>query len=261
MPELPEVEAVCRKLRRQAKGAVIVAAGIIRPSIAAPQKAPHIEAAMAGRVLEDVRRRGKNILLLLSGGQALHIHLRMTGNLYVIADARLRPAGARAWFELEGGRAIIFEDERALGRLRLLGPAQIAALDREVGPEPLDRSFTAAAFTAAARKSRQPAKIFLMDQGRVAGLGNIYAAEAIFRAHIHPERRMCRIAASRLHKLHTAIVGVLRDAIQSACSAYTRPGRMDEGEAFPVCVYGREGESCKVCGRAFRRLAQGGRCT
>jgi formamidopyrimidine-DNA glycosylase len=261
MPELPEVEAVCRKLRREALGACIAAARVLRAATTRPLKPRRVESLAAGRIIETVERRGKNILIGLSGGLWVRIHLRMTGNLYVIPDVRFRPASTRAYFELEGGRGLVFDDPRALGRLHLHTAAEAARLMEDLGPEPLSPEFTLAALAAAARRSRKPAKLFLMDQQHVAGLGNIYAAEALFRAGIHPVRPMNHIAPPRLALLHSAIVEVLKEAVHWAVNSYGRPGKFSEAEDFPLAVYGREGEPCITCGRKVRRIPQGGRST
>ena len=127
MPELPEVEAVCRKLRRDAAGARIVSAHIQRRRITHPQPPEHVEALACRRVIHSVERRGKNLFVNLSGGFSLHVHLRMTGNLYVAADRRLRPASLSAWFALDDGRGLFFEDPRGLGTLTLVDAAGKAA--------------------------------------------------------------------------------------------------------------------------------------
>ncbi|MEO8661081.1 MAG: bifunctional DNA-formamidopyrimidine glycosylase/DNA-(apurinic or apyrimidinic site) lyase [Bryobacteraceae bacterium] len=261
MPELPEVEAVCRKLQTEAAGVQIVRARILRPGIAPKDQAEIIEQELAGATLLKVERRGKNILMRLSGGRTLHVHLRMTGNLFVVSDHRFQSASVRLYLELAGGRAIVFEDQRALGRIALHTDEALAEAVSVLGPEPLSPEFTAESFVAAARKSRQPAKLYLMDQRRVAGLGNIYAAEALFLAGVDPRRAMNRIAPARLRELHGAILEVLRQAVRSAAEAYAEPGRFAEGESFPVAVYGREGEVCLRCGKTVRRIPQGGRST
>lgn len=261
MPELPEVEAVCRKLRRDATGATIIAASIARPSITKPHSPQFIAAGLAGRRIDSVSRRAKNILLHLSGGLALHVHLRMTGNLHVIPDYRLRPLYARAWCEFSDGRALVLEDSRALGTIRLLDAAALAELDRLHGPEPLDRAFTTDAFAALTRGRKQPAKLFLLDQTRIAGLGNIYAAEALFAAGVAPHTPIGSVRRPKLDALHAAIVDILRRAVKSAVKAYNRPGRFGEAEEFPLLVYDREGQPCVTCERPIRRITQGGRST
>jgi len=253
VPELPEVEAVCRKLRLEAEGAIIQRMRLLRPSIAKGE----VEAACRKAKLERVERRGKNIFLHLSRGAILHIHLRMTGNLYAVPDHRFLINTVRAVWELSDGRGIVFEDPRALGRIALITENELP----ETGWEPLDPAFTVEALAALAKGSKKPAKIFLMDQTKVAGLGNIYAAEALFRAGIDPRRVMGSLKRSKLRRLHTAILEVMSGAVESVYELYSKPGNMIEAERQTLMVYGREGEACRVCGRGILRLAQGGRST
>ncbi len=249
---------MCRRVRRLARGRTIVEAQIQRRHITKPQDPDDIERMSTGRRIEDIRRLGKNIFIGLSGGVSLHVHLRMTGNLAVVPDYRLRPLRVSAWFRLDDNQALLFEDPRALGTLRLADPAALAA---GIGIEPLSRRFTIDRFLEIAKQSRQPAKIFLMDQRHIAGLGNIYAAEALFEASIDPRKPLARLRADRLQALHASIVRVLRTALKSAQAAYERPDAFSEGEWYPVAVYGREGEPCPRCHRRVRRIAQGGRST
>lgn len=261
MPELPEVEAVVRRVRPMAEGARIVSAGFYRPGITAPQSPDKVKRAVKGRRIAGIERRGKNIVVRLDGGEALRVHLRITGNLTVIPDHRLRPATARGWFELEDGRALILDDPRALGRVTVHTAKELESLFSDLGPEPLTDRFRAEEFTEAARSSRKPVKLLLMEQATVVGLGNIYAAEVLFQTEIHPARESRRIAQERLKALHGAIVETLRLALDSALIAYQQPGGFTEGENFPVAVYGREGEPCLRCRGTVRRMKQGGRST
>jgi formamidopyrimidine-DNA glycosylase len=179
----------------------------------------------------------------------------------VIPDWRLRATGTSAWFAFDDGRGLIFRDTRGLGSLRVLDEAQLRKLLAQIGPEPLSAAFTNEAFLGSASGSRQPIKLFLMDQRRVAGLGNIYAAEALFQAGIDPRAPAGSLKARRMGPLRAAIVAGLRDAVRSACKAYSRPGGFQEAEDFPLAVYGREHESCGRCGGVIRRITQGGRST
>ena len=255
MPELPEVEAVVRKLRAETAGQVILATRVDRCA------APTMARRATGRSIEAVERRAKHILIRLSGGMTLHAHLRISGNLRLIPDGRVHTDYARVVFRLSGGGALVLADPRALARVEVRPSPDIDAEMSKLGPEPLSAAFTLERFLTDARASRQPAKLFLMDQRRVAGLGNIYAAEALFRAGIHPERPMRSLRRPRLAALYRAIVEVLRLAVQSAVEAYTGPGLVTEAEVFPVAVYGMEGEPCTGCRRKIRRIPQGGRST
>ncbi len=261
MPELPEVEAIRGRLRRAARGSTIVGARILRPRTSHPQAPGLLEEALPGLTIQDVERRGKHILLQLSGELVLRVHLRMTGSLYVISDVRLRPATTRAYLELDGGRGLIFDDPRALGVLNVHTAKEAAAAVADLGPEPLSRRFTREFLEGAASRSRTPVKLFLMDQKRIAGLGNIYAAESLFRAGIHPATPTNRITTTRLDALHAAIVFVIKEAVRCARISYALPGRFAEADEFLCAVYGREGEACFVCHRKIRRIPQGGRST
>jgi len=251
MPEMPEVEAVCKRLRLEAQGSTITRMQLLRPSIATGE----VEEACRRVVLDSVERRGKNIFLHFSRGAILHVHLRMTGNLYVIPDHRFLTTAVRAVWELSDGRGIVFEDPRALGRIALIDSVP------EFGWEPLDTGFTVSVLAALARDSKRPAKPFLLDQTKVAGLGNIYAAEALFRAGIDPRREMGTLRKPRLVRLHAAIVDVMSGAVESVYELYSKPGNLMEAERQTLMVYGRQGEACRVCGKLVARLAQGGRST
>jgi len=261
LPELPEVEAIRRRLETEVVGSEIVSTCVHRASTTHPQRPAPVESHTAAHRIEAIRRRGKNLLLELSGGIVLHIHLRMSGNLYVLAGDGHRPATARVTFELSDGRALIFDDTRALGKVHVYKARDMPHLLRGIGLEPLSSEFTVEALANAARGARQPIKIFLLDQRHIAGLGNIYAAEALFRAGIDPRKPAGKLRRSRLKALHAAIVAILADAVQSAHIAYASPGRFREAERFPLLVYNRAGEACGICGRAIRRILQGGRST
>ncbi|MBM3812540.1 MAG: formamidopyrimidine-DNA glycosylase [Acidimicrobiia bacterium] len=252
MPELPEVEAVCRKLR-PAEGLLIRGVTIRRCA------SPNVRRAK-GRKLEQVERRGKHLLLRLSGGKTLHVHLRMSGNLFLLPSAPA-PSDARALFRLDGAASIVLEDPRALARMELVDTSTLDLQLSRLGPEPLEPAFTKQWLVTQAKRSRLPAKLFLMDQSKIAGLGNIYAAEVLFRSRINPRKPIKTLTTIRLSRLHAAIVGVLDDAVQSACIAYSGPGGFLDSETFPLAVYGREGQPCLYCRRSIRRLSQGGRST
>lgn len=256
VPELPEVEAVVRRLRDRVAGGRIRQVKVFRCATA------EVEEQLPGRRILGVERRAKHILIRLSGGLTLHTHLRMTGNLFAIPDARLHTDRARVVIALQGGAGIVYEDPRALGRMCLRETRELdAELAATLGPEPLGAEFTSERFLEMARGSRQPAKLFLMDQRKVAGLGNIYVAEALFRARIDPRKPVGSLSPRRLAALHEEIVTVLQDAVESAWIAYGVPGQFSEGESFDCQVYGREGQPCTRCGKRIRRLPQGGRST
>jgi formamidopyrimidine-DNA glycosylase len=257
MPELPEVEAIVRRLRSEVIGAAIARVEVLRARTVLPQK-PAMVASAAGKKIVAVERRGKNIVVRLSSGEALRIHLRMTGILRVVPDARLYTDSVRVLFALKDGRGIVFEDRRILGTVHFHNQAEIDEKLAKVGVEPLTRAFTTKYLIEAARRSKRPMKIFLMDQKIIAGLGNIYAAESLFAARIHPAKPANRISEQKLTDLHTSIPKVLRIAIRDTVKTYSAPDR-HEGMHFQV--YGRKGEPCFVCGKNIKTMVQGGRTT
>jgi len=260
MPELPEVEAVCGAAHRALQGRRIVSAHVLRRRICAPQSPAQLNRAVAGRRFQAVERRGKNILVHLEG-VTVWIHLRMTGTLYAVASPPLCPPSASAYFVLDDGRALVFDDSRGLGVLRAATREGVAGLLGPIGLDALSPDFTSERFIALAGSTRAAMKNFLMDQRRVAGLGNIYAAEALHRAGIDPRRPALQVSRMRLVRLHAAIVRLLEEATDSARRAYRRPGGFSEGEWFRAAVYGREGLPCPRCRRPIRRTLQGGRST
>jgi formamidopyrimidine-DNA glycosylase len=260
MPELPEVDAVVRRLFESAAGATIQSSHIERAGNVAPQRAEHFT-VLHGATLLNVRRRAKYIFLDFSRGLHVQVHLRMTGNLYVLPDHRLRPHSARVWFRLADGRALIFDDPRTLGRVHLVTPEEIAALDAKLGPEPLTGSFTPETLKKILAAARAPIKPALLDQTRIAGIGNIYASEALFHARIHPATPANQVSARKVKPLHKAIQQVLTHAVASAYAEYTRPGAAIDSVSFGVAVYDREGEPCLKCRRPIERMIQSGRST
>ena len=148
-----------------------------------------------------------------------------------------------------------------MGKLQLASATDILKVEDGLGWEPLDEAFTLEEFVKIARTSSKPAKIFLMDQSYVAGLGNIYVAEALFRAKVNPRKPMKNLKATTLGRIYDGIRGVMNEAVESVYSAYQQPGSFAEGEIFPVRVYDREGKPCFNCNGTIRRIPQGGRST
>lgn len=257
MPELPEVEAICRKLRKEATGAIIKRAEVLRPRSVHPQKPSDIAHAEGAKILR-IDRRGKNILMPLSNHYWLRTHLGMTGNFYVIPDARMHPASVRVLFALKDGRGLVLDDFRVFGRVNVLEQERIDEIGSELGVEPLSRAFTVAYLRDAAKASPKPAKIFLMDQRFIAGLGNIYSAEALFVACINPKKVMKKLRPDKIVALHAAIPEVLKKAIKVTTRSYKKPGYFEEADFW---VYGRAGEPCKRCGTKIKRIEQAGRST
>lgn len=280
MPELPEVEIVRRGLEPVMAGAVLTEVSVGRPDLRFPFPAAFARRLTGARVL-DVRRRGKYLLAPLSTGEALIMHLGMSGRFTIAAQAGLRrpgdfynaepadPVHDHVAFTMAGpqGEArIVYNDPRRFGFMDL-APSEAIEKSRHfegMGPEPLDPGFTAHALATAFKGKRAPVKAALLDQTIVAGLGNIYVCEALFRARISPRRMASKVGTARLAPLVEVIKAVLTEAIEAGGStlrdfAASDGARGDFQHRFSV--YDREGEPCPSCGAAIRRFVQAGRST
>ncbi|OGT92235.1 MAG: DNA-formamidopyrimidine glycosylase [Gemmatimonadetes bacterium GWC2_71_9] len=251
MPELPEVETIARDLRAHLVGARILAAHVIKPDILRRIGRTGFERGLAGRRIEAVGRRAKHLVVALEGGRRLVVQPRMTGAFLVDARAVRDPYTA---FELrlDTGKRLRYRDVRRLGAVFLLTPRQWADYDRAIGPEPLAPDFTAERFAEALGRGSLAVKKALMDQRRLAGVGNIYANEALWLAGIDPSRRVARLTRFELDRLHSAVLDVLARAIEGRGTTI-RDYRTGTGEpgGFQgrLTVYGREREACLRCGR------------
>ena len=255
MPELPEVESVRRQLDPELRGRRVLRVWTDR------QRRFHAPERLAGHRVECVGRRGKFLVSPLDGGLELVLHLGMTGSLH------FGPADpyARARLALDDGRELVFRDPRRFGALAVVDAGaydgvlpSLAAL----GPEPLSDDFDPERFAAALAATHAPVKPFLLSQRPVAGVGNIYADEALWLARVHPASR--RVGRRRAYALHGAIREVLAAAIEREGTTF-RDYRMVNGEsgrnATFLAAYGRAGRPCPRCGTPLRRLVLGGRGT
>jgi formamidopyrimidine-DNA glycosylase len=263
VPELPEVETIRRHLAPHVEGRRLEALEVLDPRWTQPLAPAEVEAAVRGRTVLALARRGKYLVWELEDDVFLLLHLRMTGTL--LLDPPGAPPHTRVWFRL-GDRALAFADPRRFGtgELALGQEALEAFFAARLGVEPLHEAFTGAHLHALARVCRAPVKAFLLDQRRIAGVGNIYADEALFRARIHPLR-----PANRLTR---AQVGALRDAVVASLDAgIAAKGATIDDFRHPDGVYGsfqdqflvhrREGEPCPECGSPVRKLRAAGRGT
>ncbi len=249
MPELPEVEHAVRLLRRAVRGRTITQVELLHPSLR--RRLPEAAArALAGARIAEVERRGKHQLLRLADGRVLHAHFRMTGDWVVARRGAPLPRFARAVFTLDDGRRLVLEDSRALATLDV-HPAG-APPDLALGVEPMDAALTPDHLRALLARRRGPVKPVLLDQRVIAGLGNIYAAEALWRAKISPRARASSLSRPRL----AALIGAVRAVITRATGA-----RYSEIGAARLNVYDREGLKCRRCGAPIRRIVQAGRST
>ena len=252
LPELPEVESAVRELRRAASGKVIARVDLLHPSL---QKRITKRAArrLIGSSVTAVERRGKQQLIRLSDGATMVVHFRMAGDWVIDHVGDELPRHARATLALEDGTRVVLADSRALCTIDLHAPGAEPAID--VGPEPLEPGFTGAVLGARLAAKRSAIKPALLDQRVVAGVGNIYAAESLWRARIHPARDAASLDREELARLARAIRSTLRDGLR-------RPGRYArEEEVDRLDVYGRAGEPCRRCGTAITRIVQAGRST
>ena len=264
MPELPEVETILRDLRPHVAGRRIVAARASRLLRSAPSPR-RLARELPGRTIRRLRRRGKYLLLGLDDGRELLVHLGMTGRLVLEAPARPEGQHLHLALRLTGlDRELRFYDPRRFGRVALGWPRELAAgcgLGR-LGVEPLATPERELARLLASQRKRL--KAMLLDQSPVAGIGNIYADEALWRARLHPNRVAAALAPSEALRLARAIRSVLREAIRQRGSSVAdyvdgsgQPGRFQDSH----CVYGREGRSCPRCGAAVVREQIAGRST
>lgn len=273
MPELPEVETVRRGLAPAMEGRVIERAEVRRPDLRWPFPDRMAE-RLEGRQVQRLRRRSKYILADLAGGETLLIHLGMSGRMMVSGDplgqfVHDHPAPEKhdhVVLHMEGGARITFNDPRRFGAMDLMQTEEAGAhwLLAGLGPEPLGNAFDEPYLIAAFKGRRTPVKAALLDQRVVAGLGNIYVCEALFRAGIDPRRQAGRIAAPRVAWLVPAIRATLADAIEAGGSSL-RDYRRADGELgyfqHSFDVYGREGQPCRRdgCAGTVRRIVQSGR--
>ena len=264
MPELPEVETVARGIRPSLVGRTISNVEVDWARSVVDLDPEEFARRLTDREVLGVERRGKWIVILLAGGGALLVHLRMSGRL--IWDSCIDPDDphVRARFTLDSGEALCFSDTRKFGRLRLVEDAASALSD--LGPEPLSDDFTIERFAEmlAGRKGR--IKSMLLNQRFIAGLGNIYTDESLWRAGIHPLRPANSLSPTDTKKLYHAIRCLLSDAVASGGTTLrdaryvSSDGRAGEF-AQELAVYGRAGEPCPLCGEAIVRIRVGQRST
>jgi formamidopyrimidine-DNA glycosylase len=258
MPELPEVETIVRQLSDYLPGRVILCGEVRRPELLR-EAADSFLGGLEGRRIKRVGRRGKNILLHLSGNQILLVNLGMTGQLLFRSGAveERDLAHLAVTFTLSRAGLLLYTDVRRFGRLLRFSTGAWEEESRRLGPEPLGKALTAARFHAALQSSRAPIRSWLLDQTRIAGVGNIYAAEALFRAGIHPARSSRNLTPEESKALLAGIRKVMREAIRARGTTLKdyRTADGDRGEFGPALqVYGREGEGCPTCKSRLRRI-------
>src|SRR5688572_8906848 len=273
MPELPEVETVARDLRPRLVGATIVGARTSWARTLRTHEPLAFGEAVAGRTVESVERRAKQLVIGLSGDAALTIHLKMTGQLFVVPREAPDDSYVRLVLELADGRELRFRDVRKFGKIGLYGRDPVtgelvaevggAAVFAAIGPEPLADEFTLRDFRRRLRRRKGRLKPLLLDQSFVAGVGNLYADETLWRARLHPLRSARSLRPPDERRLYAAIRAVLSEAIErrgSSIDDYTAPdgdGSMQER----LDVYQRTSEPCRRCGRPIKRVVIAARST
>ena len=266
MPELPEVETVRRRLAPVLEGATIERVEIADPRLTRPVDPDIVAGQLAGESVVGLDRRGKYLLWRLASGRTLVVHLRMTGSFRHAPTGELPDdAHRRATLTLDTGAEVAYRDVRRFGTWELLDQDHLTPyIAARLGPEPLASSFSAARLGTLMAGRRAPVKAFLLDQRRLAGIGNIYADEALWRARIHPLRPTGELDPDEVARLHRSLRAALRRGVElqgSTLRDYVTPDGDGGGMQHEFHVYGRLGEPCDRCGRPIERIVVGGRGT
>lgn len=264
MPELPEVETIKRDLQKTILGRKIIRVCVHNPAVIREPSPAVFEKSLKGLTIKNILRRGKLLILELSNGSFLTIHLKMTGQL-ILSQKLGNPSGSensRVAFQLSGGQTLNFNDQRLFGELRLVDAWKKMKFIQGLGPEPFDLTY--GGFKDMLSKKKTRIKPLLMDQSFISGIGNIYAAEILFRAKINPERSAQSLNEEERKALYQEIREVLKSAIKhggSSIDDYVRlSGKRGDYVKFHR-VYGRQDQPCFVCNSIIKKITQGGRGT
>lgn len=262
MPEAPEVEAVARALRPFVIGRTIRACRTIHPIAVRPQSPATLKRALRENRILKVTRLGKYLVLLLSRG-CLVFHFKFDGQLLWFDGAPARGIHVDVLFELDHGR-LGFVDPRHLGRVGWYAAPEAAPGLRALGVDVLSQKFSPQVLVEIARPSARPLKLVLTDQSKIAGIGNIYSNEALWRARLDPRRPAKSVNPAESRRLHMAVVSTARRALE--CCSRPAPDLRDPEWWFAdldriLRVYGREGKPCRRCGGRIKRIQQAGRST
>lgn len=256
MPELPEAETIVRGLRASLPGRTVRELRVLRADVLADGPEA-FRKAVTGRCFGAVERRGKNVVLLLDEDRRIVVNLGMTGSLLPDPpeEGSEAPTHPAVIFALDEGR-LVYDDVRRFGRLEVMGAEAFRAWSAGLGPEPLADEFTTGALGEALGASRSAVRDRLLDQARVAGVGNIYANEALFRARIHPGRPCRSLSTDEVRRLHASLRAVLRSALDAGGTTI-RDYRNADGQAGSfgprLLAYGRDGGPCPRCQDSIRR--------
>jgi len=264
VPELPEAETIVRGLRATIVGERIVRAEVLRADLLREAKRSFTP-RLRGRTVTAVDRRAKNVLIRLDADRLIAVNLGMTGRLLPFARpprGSERPGHPGVRFRFASGGLLVFDDTRRFGTVECVTTEEWEVRSARMGPEPLEDSFTAETLRTALAGSRAPIRSWLLDQKRIAGVGNIYAAEALFLAGVHPRRPARSVGADEAITLHASIRDVLSEAIRAGGTTIRdyRTAEGQEGQYAPrLHVYGRDGEPCGACGTVVQKTVFGNR--
>jgi formamidopyrimidine-DNA glycosylase len=264
MPELPEVETIRRQLAPHLEGRTIERAQILDARWTRPGPPAPVSRALRGAVVERLSRNGKYLVWELSGERFLLVHLRMTGSL--LFDPDVEPLHTRVRFALDGGHRMVYVDPRRFGTGHLLRSVQARDeyLAARIGVEPFTPEFTGTHLYEMARGRRAPVKSFMLDQRRIAGVGNIYADEALFRAQIHPLRPVGTLKLAQFERLRETIEESLQAGIDAKGASIDDFRHIDGARGSfqdRFLIHLREGQPCVRCGGVVKKLYVGGRGT
>jgi formamidopyrimidine-DNA glycosylase len=258
MPELPEVETIKRDLEKAILGKKITEACVHNPKVIREPGVAAFKKGLEGAAIKEILRKAKVLILELSNGKSLVVHLKMTGQLVYPGSGKQ----SRVAFHLSDGKTLDFNDQRLFGELRLLDDWRSLKFIQGLGPEPADLTWQQ--FRAILHKKKTAIKPLLMDQTFISGIGNIYASEILFRAKIRPERRANELRDKEKRLLFKAINDILNAAILHAGSSvddYVRVSGKKGGYVKYHRVYDRQGKPCLVCKTKIKKISQGGRGT
>ena len=264
MPELPEVETVRRGLENLILGKKISSIDIRYPKMIKTDL-DEFHKEVSGQIIESMGRRGKYLIFYLTD-KVLISHLRMEGKYFYYPDQAPERKHAHVFFQFEDGGTLVYEDVRKFGTMELLAPQLLEAyfVSKKLGPEPREEDFDLQTFQAALSKSKKPIKSHLLDQTLVAGLGNIYVDEVLWRAQVHPARPSQSLTAKEVTALHDQTIAVLGQAVEKGGStirtytnAFGEDGTMQDFHQ----VYGKTGQPCARCSATIEKIQLGGRGT
>jgi formamidopyrimidine-DNA glycosylase len=267
MPELPEVETVRAHLEPKLVGRRLVDVQITDSRLTRPHDPTEVAVELVGERVDAVDRRGKYVVVRFESGRVLLVHLRMTGQLLHDATGSLPidDPHRRAVVKLDDGSDIVYRDVRRFGTWLLTEPGEVEPyLAQRLGREPLAPGFTKHRLAEALAGRKAPVKAALLDQRRLAGIGNIYADEALWRARIHPQREAGGLSPDEISALHRGVRAALRAGIArqgATLRDYRTPGGASGRMQHEFKVYGRAGEPCERCGAPIEKIRAAGRGT